>query len=373
MKIVAYKLYESVVHCRRPFKIATGEQDACRTLVLELVSSSGARAYGEAVPIPLLTDETLDGCRQTLAELLLPMLRGRDIWTLRELHRDMLRRTRAKSARCAVDLAIHNLQARTLGISVSRLLGGSGDRFPTNYSIGIEDPETTLRLAQEIVQAGYQRIKLKVGLNPEADIDIVRRISETLPSGVRLRLDANGGWDRLGAVHALQSMEKLGCPVELVEQPVPREDFAGLRFVKERTGYAIAADESVQTIHDARQLLQDGCVDILNLKLMKSGGLLPALEIATLARTFGCRLMIGGMVGESFLGVGAAAALASVMNFEYADLDADILLRDTPFAEVESGGPPLSLTPPYRHWEPSLAPLSPELRLDTQLVDEWED
>lgn len=372
MKIIAYKLYESVVHCRRPFKIATGEQDACRTLLLELRTASGATGYGEAVPIPLLTDETLDGCRQTLVELLLPLLRGRDIWTLRELHREMLRRTRAKSARCAIDLALHNLQARTLGISLSRLLGGSGDRFPTNYSIGIEEPETALRLAREIVEAGYQRIKLKVGLCPKDDIDIVQRMSQDLPPGVMLRLDANGGWDRLGAVRALQSMEKLGCPVELVEQPVPREDFEGLRFVKERTGYPIAADESVQTLHDARQLLRDGCVDILNLKLMKSGGLLPALEIATMARSFGCRLMVGGMVGESFLGVGAAAALASVMEFEYADLDADILLRDTPFAEMEPGAAPLTLAPPYRHWEPSLPPPSPELRIDAVLLEEWE-
>lgn len=371
MKIVCYKLYESVVRCLRPFKIATGEQDTCRTLLLELVTAEGTRAFGEAVPIPLLTDETFEGCRETLTEILLPMLRGRDIWTLRELHREMWRRTRAKSARCAVDLAIHNLQARTLGIPLSRLLGGSGDRFPTNYSIGIEDPETTQRLAREITDAGYQRIKLKVGLDPEADIEMVHKVSQSLPAGVMLRLDANGGWDRLGAVRALQAMEKLNCPVELVEQPTPREDFEGLRFVKERTAFPIAADESVQTIHDARQLLTSGAVDILNLKLMKSGGLLPALEIASLARAFGCRLMVGGMVGESFLGVGAAAALASVMQFEYADLDADILLRDTPFEDSTPGGAPLLCSPPHRHWEPHLAAPTPEPRLDLELLEEW--
>lgn len=371
MKIVSYKLYESVVHCRRPFKIATGIQDACRTLILELTSGNGARAHGEAVPLPLLTDETLDGCKQTLVELLLPLLRNRDLWAIKDLHRDMLRLTRAKSARCAVDLAVHYLQARVLGVSLARRLGTAEARFPTNYSIGIEDLDTTIALAKEIVANGYRRIKLKVGLSVEGDIETVRKVCEGLPEGVMLRLDANCGWDRLGAVKALQSMEKHGCPVELVEQPVAREDFAGLRFVKERTGYPIAADESVQTIHDARQLLEDGCVDILNLKLMKSGGILPAIEIASLARAFGCRLMIGGMVGESFLGVGAAAAVAALFGFEYADLDADILLRDTPFDGYLPGDQPLGNEPPYRTWQPASEPLIPELLPGAQLIEEW--
>lgn len=371
MKIVSYRLYESVVHCRRPFKIATGIQDACRTLVLELTSSTGARGHGEAVPLPLLTDETFEGCKQTLVELLLPLVRHRDVWALGDLHRDMLRLTRAKSARCAVDLAVHYLQARSLGISLARRLGTAESRFPTNYSIGIETPEDTLELAREIVANGYRRIKLKVGQSPEQDIETVRKVCEVIPPGVMLRLDANCGWDRLGAVFALQSMEQHGCPVELVEQPTAREDFAGLRFVKERTRYAIAADESVQTLHDARQLLQDGCVDILNLKLMKSGGLLPTMQIASLARAFGCRLMVGGMVGESFLGVGAAAALATLFGFEYADLDADLLLRDTPFSDHVPGGQPLMSEPPYRLWDPSPPPSLPELGPSAQLVEEW--
>lgn len=371
MRIVSYKLYESVVHCQRPFKIATGVQEACRTLVLELTSNSGVKGHGEAVPLPLLTDETLEGCKQTLVELLLPLLRNRDIWSTADLHRDMLRRTRAKSARCAVDLALHYLQARTLGVSLARRLGTSATQFPTNYSIGIETPEDTVELAKNIVANGYRRVKLKVGISPEQDEAMVCKVSEMLPPGVMLRLDANCGWDRLGAVKALRGMEKHGCPVELVEQPTAREDFEGLRFVKERTGYAIAADESVQTIHDARQLLTDGCVDILNLKLMKSGGILPTMEIAALARAFGCRLMIGGMVGESFVGVQAAASVAARFGFEYADLDADLLLRDTPFLDHVPGGAPLTISPPHRLWHSSPEPEIPALRTDAALVEEW--
>lgn len=372
MNIVGYKLYETTVHCRRPFKIASGLQDECRTLILELVSRSGARSHGEAVPIPLLTQETYDGCRQTLIELLLPLLRDHDVWSLKDLHRAMAKVTDSRSARCAVDLAVHGLQARLAGVSLSRLLGSGATKFATNYSIGIETLETTLELAQELVGLGYDRLKLKVGLEVERDIETVRGVSEILPPGVMLRLDANGGWDRLSAVKVLRALERGACPIELVEQPTPRDDFHGLRFVKERTEFPIAADESVRNLGDARQLLEAGSVDILNLKLMKSGGILPVAEIANLGRAYGARLMIGGMVGESFLGVGAAAAVAAALNFEYADLDADILLKDSPFTEEHFGGDsPLRCEPPYRQWSAGPLPEVPTLQDGAILVEEW--
>ncbi len=371
MNISGYKLYETTVHCRRPFKIASGLQDECRTLVLELTSRSGARAYGEAVPIPLLTQETYDGCRQTLIEMLLPLLRDRDVWSLKDLHRAMRKVTDAPSARCAVDLAVHGLQARLAGVTLSRLLGGGATQFRTNYSIGIENLETTLGIAQELVGIGYDRLKLKVGLEVERDIETVCRVSELLPRGVLLRLDANGGWDRVSAVKVLRAFERGACPIELVEQPTPREDFHGLRYVRERTEFPLAADESVRNLGDARQLLEAGSVDILNLKLMKSGGILPLTEIANLARAYGAQLMIGGMVGESFLGVGAAAAVAVAMDFEYADLDADILLRDSPFTDHCPGDSPLRCDPPTRRWSPGLIPELPTLQDGAVLVEEW--
>lgn len=373
MRINSYKLWLSTVYCRRPFKIASGTQDACTTLILEVATTSGYRGLGEAVPIPLLTDETLDGCRQTLVEQLLPCLRGRHIWELADIHREMAGLTRAKSARCAIDLALHYAQAQSLGLPLSGRLGTSLVKFPTNYSIGIEDVQVTLELAREIVSRGFDRIKLKVGREPQVDIEVVRKVSERLPLGVKLRLDANGGWDRLGAVQALKAMARAQCPIELVEQPVAREDFHGLRFVRHQSEFPIAADESVQTIEDAIGLLDDDCVDILNLKLMKSGGIFPTLAIASLAKARGCRLMIGGMVGESLLGVQAAAAVAAACRFDYADLDADILLKSSPFEAHDPEGEPLECQPPFRSWGVDLYPRSLNLMPHAVLVDSWQD
>ena len=150
-----------------------------------------------------------------------------------------------------------------------------------------------------------------------------------------------------------------------------RDDFNGLREVREKTAYPVAADESVQDLESARRLVEGRCVDILNLKLMKSGGLWHARRIAALAQAHHCQLMVGGMVGESEISVGAAAALASSHRFQYADLDADILLRDGPFETCGPAQGTLKLEVPHRSWDPEAAAPRRRLREDLELLCEW--
>jgi L-alanine-DL-glutamate epimerase-like enolase superfamily enzyme len=249
-------------------------------------------------------------------------------------------------------------------------LGSSTSRFKTNYSIGICDLDETVDLARQFQEAGYDRIKLKVGLDPDYDVSRILKLGESLEPHVLLRLDANGGWTRHQALEVLRRCERHDAPIEFVEQPVQREDFEGLRILRERTVYRIAADESVQDREDALRLLEGRCVDILNLKLMKTGGLLPALEIAALARAFRCQLMVGGMVGESEISVTAAASLAASQEFEYADLDADILLKDGPF-EVEPAEGNLRLEAPFRTWDSEKAAHYGGLNEGVELLQEW--
>lgn len=353
MRLAGYRLYRMTLNCLIPFKIASGLIDRCESLLLEVWTEDGKRAFGEAVPSPLLTDETLTGCQWTLHHQLLPMLRNRHLWSLEDLHREMLTVTRGKSARCCVDVALHNLQAAALGVPLSRLLGTGLTRFETNYSIGICSLEETVELAQKFEREGYRRIKLKVGVDAEYDVERILKLNEVLQPSTCLRLDANCGWTRSESVRVLRRCERADARIELVEQPVARDDFDGLREVREKTVYPIAADESVQGVDCARRLLEGRCVDILNLKLMKSAGLYYARQIAGMASAYRCQLMVGGMVGESDISVTAAAALAASHRFDYADLDADILLRDTPFGGVKPAQGNLKLEVPYRVWSDS--------------------
>ena len=371
MPINSYRLYRTTLNCLRPFKIATGVRTACQTLLVELETEDGFRGHGEAIPIPLLTDENLPGCEWTLKEQLLPLLRGANPSCVRDLHGEMAKLTRAKSARCAIDIALYRLQSQIAGRPLSQLLGSAACRFETNYSIGICDLEETLELALRYQELGYKKIKLKVGIEPDYDITRILELNKALNPDVSLRLDANCGWTRHQTLKVLRQCERHDCRIEFVEQPVSRDDFEGLRMVRERSAYPVAADESVQNAEDALRLLEGRCVDILNLKLMKTGGLFPALSIVHLARAFRCQLMVGGMVGESEISVGAASALAAALGFEYADLDADILLKDGPFLNSNPGEGALKLDIPFRRWEPEKAPTSGSLRPDLELLAEW--
>ncbi|MCA9794827.1 MAG: dipeptide epimerase [Candidatus Eremiobacteraeota bacterium] len=326
MKLASCQLYRSSLQCKKPFVIATDVCDDCHGLILKLTADSGAVGWGEAVPDRRLTGETIDGVVQVLREHLVPPLFERDLWQLESLHREVFATVRSSSAVAAVDIAVHDLLSRASGVSLCQFLGGPARPVRTNYSIGITTSQAAADEAQELVRHGYNAIKLKVGDDPHEDVARVRAVRRAIGPQVRLRIDANEGRTVPAALRALKAMEELD--IELVEQPVAKENLDGFVYLRNQQSIPVAADESVHTPEDALRLLRAGAVDILNIKLMKSGGLLPARRIQSIARAFGAQLMVGGMVGESRLAVSAATALASAWGFEYADLDADLLVVD---------------------------------------------
>jgi o-succinylbenzoate synthase len=326
-EIRSFELLTTRLHCKKPFRIATGVSDVCQGILLRLTTASGLTGLGEAVPIPHLTGETLEGAREALREELMPRLLGLDCWGLQEAHARMdAAVTGHPSARAAVDLALHDLAARACGQPLVRFLGGRSLRVETNYSIGLASPPEAAAEARSIVESGYHIVKLKVGDDPDTDVARVKAVRSAMGPDLKLRIDANEGWTPVQALRALSRMEPFR--VELVEQPVARWNWRAMAELRARVGIPIAADEGVHTSRDAARAIEAGAIDIINIKLMKSGGLAPARDIVALARAHGIGLMVGGMVGESALAVTAAASLAAAFGFEYADLDADLLLRD---------------------------------------------
>lgn len=337
MKITGMTLWKTTVTCKRPFKIATGSSDRCHGLLLQLQTDTGAVGWGEGVPLPYLTGETFSGCRAVLEDIYLPLLLGQDPLALRELRRRLDRAAvNQPAARCALDLALHDLVARHLDLPVWRYLGGDGRPVATNYSIGLATPEDAAQQARALVEGDWTRIKLKVGQDPDLDWECVRAVRSAVGPEILLRLDANEGWNYVQARRFLRRAECLD--IELLEQPLARWDLAGMKRLRSHTSIPLAADESVRGVAEARRLAEEGVCDIFNVKLMKCGGLSEALDIATIARAYGIGLMVGGMVGESSVAVAAATTLASVAGFEYADLDADLLLR----GNYSTGGAPHS-------------------------------
>jgi L-alanine-DL-glutamate epimerase-like enolase superfamily enzyme len=224
-----------------------------------------------------------------------------------------------RAARAALESALHDWIGHRLGAPVWKLLGLDPRTVPvSSVTLGMAEPEEMERKLDTV--RDFPIIKVKLGR--PADVENLRLIRR----GYRglLRVDANTAWSPTDAVRVLREIEAL--EIELVEQPVPRHDRAGLRWVRERIGIPVFADESIHDPEDVASLV--GCVDGVNLKLMKSGGLRPMLRTIHAARAHGMKVMLGSMV-ESSLALSAAAQLAPLAD--HLDLDGHWLLARDPF------------------------------------------
>ncbi|HEX7002961.1 MAG TPA: enolase C-terminal domain-like protein [Trueperaceae bacterium] len=270
-----------------------------RLLPVVRITNGESEGYGEAPPLPTFTGEEAE---DTLAEVeaYLPRLVGVDPReALRRLHsadnssgdlapeadpaNDRLKGTLRASlpARCAIDLALHDLIARSQSVPLHSILGGSNRASVTiTRAIGFHPLDRTVELARRYLSTGVTALKLKVGRETATDAAVVRAVRKEVGPEVELAVDANESLDTASAIELVEACRE--ARLAYFEQPVGRDDYAGLRAVRE-TGVKVLADESLFTVEDARRLHEAGAVDLLAIKLIKCGGLAPALEIARFA------------------------------------------------------------------------------------------
>ena len=227
-------------------------------------------------------------------------------------------------AKCAIDVALHDLVGKVTGKPVHRLLGLSAAIPPTDFTLGIDEPAVVAERARRA--AKFPALKIKVGgADDLATLEAVRAVYDG-----PIRVDANTGWSRDEAVAILHELEGLG--VELIEQPFPRHALRDLGWLQERSSLPIVADESAVTIDDLEGLV--GVVAGVNVKLAKCGGVGAAARMLARARELGFRTFLGCME-ETSIAIAASAAVASLA--EWVDLDGNLLLADDPFDGLELG------------------------------------
>lgn len=228
------------------------------------------------------------------------------------------------AAKCALDVALHDLVGKVTGRSVADLLDLAGEIPPTDFSLGIDDPAVVAERARRAAQ--FPALKIKVGGPSDlATLEAVRAVYDG-----PIRVDANTGWQPDDAVALLPDLERLG--VELIEQPFPAHRLDQLAWLQDRSALPIVADESAVTIRDLPGLV--GVVAGVNVKLAKCGGVGPAKAMLTEARRLGLRTFLGCMEETSVV-IAASAAVASLA--EWADLDGNLLLAEDPFTGLELG------------------------------------
>ena len=299
-----------------PFRIAHGTSLA-RHNVLVRITSGDHYGLGEAAPVRQ-HHESQDGVLAYLADL--PPLDGSP-FHLEEILSALPQGS--QSARAAIDIALHDLIGKQLGIPLYRLFGlNPGSAPPTSMTVSIGTEQEVQGWARNAAER-FSILKLKLG--QERSLELVRAVRAV--TDARLVADANCAWTVEQAKSLIPAMADLG--LEWIEQPLPEEDLDGLRQIREFSPLPIFADEPVRTARDIPRLA--GCVDGVNIKLMKAGGLREAMRMIAVARAHGLQVMLGCMI-ETSVGITAAAHLAPLVD--WADLDGNQTVINDPFTGV---------------------------------------
>ena len=331
-------LREIRLRLREPFRISSGVVEERRILLLELHDVHGATEWSECVAgeLPNYSPETVDTAWFAIREWLAPRLLGKSIGAPESVHAILERNVSGHNmAKAALEMGCWGLAARQRGEPLTQVIGGTRDRVATGISIGIQkDPASLVERARRAVADGYRKVKLKI--QPSADVDFVRAVREALPASTDLMADANSAYGIEDADH-LSALDAFG--LIMIEQPLHRDDLVRHAQLQKRLRTPICLDESITDVARCEDMVALGSGRIVNIKPGRVGGFVISKRIHDLCAANGLPVWCGGML-ESGIGRAYNVALASLPNFTL----------------------PGDLSPSARYWERDI--VTPEWTMD---------
>lgn len=336
MKINTIETFRAAVPLKKPFKTALRTVETAETIVVKVTCDNGIAGWGEAPPTVVITGDSLSSIEFAIHHVLTPMLVNKSLLNYEDIFQGIQSALIGNSsAKAAVDMALYDCLAQQCKLPLYQFLGGHKNEVETDYTVSVNGPEEMGEDAVSYVQQGFNVLKVKVGKDDIlTDIERIREIRTRVGSKIKIRLDANQGWKSKDAIHAIRKMEALDLNIELVEQPVKAWDIEGLKQVTDAVDTPIMADESVFSPKQAFEVIKTRSADLINIKLMKSGGIYQAQIINQLAEVCGMECMVGSMI-ETKIGITAAAHFAaSKKNITRFDFDAPLMMAK----EIVEGG-----------------------------------
>jgi muconate cycloisomerase len=296
------ELFHVALPTRREHKWAGLTEAIGGYVLVKLSDDAGSTGWGEA---PVLKDWGGDWGRyfgespattvSVITEYLAPGIRGVEVGNFAELHARMDRAIKGfPYAKAALDIAAYDLAGRALGVSAATLLGGfARNKVMVTHSIGLLGFEEAEREVVKVAEQGIRTIKIKIGVDAERDVEMVRRIRGAVGAGIELCVDANQGYaSPREAIRTVRQMERYG--LKYVEQPV--EGIERLAEVARAIDTPVMADESAWTSHDALEIAERRAAEIISIYTTKPGGLYRAAEVAAVCRAAGIRCNVNGSV-----------------------------------------------------------------------------
>ncbi len=329
MKIRSIAVGDVKLRLSNPYTIAYETIDTAHNVFVRMETDGDLVGFGCAAPDDEVTGESAASVVAAIKEIVEPSLRGSD--PLRPaMLMERLRKPLAKqpSARAAIDMALYDILGKRAKLPLWKLLGGYRDRIRTSVTIGILPVEETLFEARRWVGDGFSCLKIKGGADVECDVERVLEVRRAVGEKIGLRFDANQGYSVEESLDFVQ--RTASARLELIEQPTARGEPDLLGRVTAEASIPVMADESLMSLRDAFRLARRNLVDMVNIKLMKVGGIAEALHVNSVARSAGLEVMVGCM-DESALAIAAGLHFALARpNVVFADLDGHLALINDP-------------------------------------------
>jgi len=331
MRITKIESWEHSMRLEEPYTIAYETIESTTNVFVRIETSEGIAGYGCAAPDLEVTGETAESVMKACRDSVEPALKGADPLRI-ALQLSKLKKPLAAhpSAKAMIDMALYDILGKVAGLPVYKLLGGFRDRIRTSITIGILPVDATVNKAREFTAQGFKAIKIKGGLDAEEDIERVIRVREAVGEKIEIRFDANQEYSVKDALRFIDGTRPV--KIELIEQPTPRGHPNELGSVTRKAPIPVMADESIMNLLDVFRLAKRNLVDMVNIKLMKVGGIFEALHINSVAHAANLEVMVGCM-DEAALGIAGGLHFALARpNVLYADLDGHFDLADDPTA-----------------------------------------
>ena len=320
MKIIQAMAIPVELQLKEPFAIANETIEVANNILIRLETETGIIGWGCSTP-DAVTSETKDTVLRNF-EAAKRLVIGCDPTRINLLNFALDSDIKGNSSlKAGINMALYDIIGKMAGIPLFRLLGGYREKIATSVTIGLNNTNLMVEKAKQIVSDGFKFIKIKCGINADDDIENIIAIREAVGPTIKLRLDANEGYSVEEALRIVKTLEKNAVAIEMLEQPTKADYLYSLKDVARQCSVPIMADETALTLRDSFKLVRLEIADMINIKLMKIGGITNAIKANALAELADVPVMVGCM-NESMAAMSAGVHFACAFrNVEYADLD----------------------------------------------------
>jgi len=319
-KIARAEAFPVELQLKEPFVIANETTEVADNIFIRLETETGIVGWGCSTP-DAVTSETKDTVLRGF-EVAKRFVVGCDPTRINLVNFALEKELAGNSSlQAGVNMALYDVIGKIAGMPLFRLLGGYREKIATSVTVGLNSTDLMVVKAKQIVAEDFKFIKIKCGIDVEQDIENILAIRGAVGSAVKLRLDANEGYSVEDAIRIVKTLEEKGADIEMLEQPTKANYLYSLKDVTRQCSVPIMADETALTLSDSVKLVKHEIADMINIKLMKIGGVTNAIKANALAELADVPVMVGCM-NESMAAMSAGVHFACAFrNVQYADLD----------------------------------------------------